>query len=236
MLVGAVLLATTGVHAQEATQPPPPRDYYEGICADVPRGRFNDVSASDPAAHAIDCLAEFGIIDGYADGSYRPTEGVDRADAAVFLGRSGERLTFEAVFDNNTPPPFKDLIAVSDEEYFYIRGLYNRDVVAGVSNDLYGPDRALIRAQVAGLVNRLHALVREHSLEKPPAGFPPADDYYTDDEGSVHEEAVNEVTAAGVANGVGNATYRPDRGVTRAQMALLLARYLQYVEDTRPRR
>ena len=53
-----------------------------------------------------------------------------------------------------------------------------------------------------------------------------ADDYFGDDDGSVHEGAVNGLAAAGVATGCEPGRFCPAEPITRAQMATMLARAL----------
>jgi hypothetical protein len=49
-------------------------------------------------------------------------------------------------------------------------------------------------------------------------------DFFTDDEGSVHEANINRIAAAGITAGCGPTTYCPNGLVTRAQMATFLTR------------
>ena len=53
-----------------------------------------------------------------------------------------------------------------------------------------------------------------------------AGDYFGDDDGSVHETAVNALAAAGIADGCGPGSFCPAEELTRAQMATMLARAL----------
>lgn len=234
-LIGtAFVLAASSTTSAWAQAPPPPRDYGSGVCAAAERGRFGDVPPSSEAASAVDCLASLGIVRGHADQTYRPGQVVDRASVAVHVGRTAEYLTFEAVFDDNALPPFRDVDEITREQFFYVQGLYNRAVVQGVGQDTYAPTRPVSRGQSAALLQRLHALVQDQALQDPPADLPAGEDYYSDDDESLHEQAINAVTAAGVTQGTGAGTFAPAEGLSRAQLALVLARYLQLVADLRP--
>ena len=79
------------------------------------------------------------------------------------------------------------------------------------------PDRAVTRAQMATLLVRTFGLA-----EAEPAGF-------ADTEGRTHGENIDKLTEAGITAGCGQGRYCPDRHVTRAQMATLLARALKLV-------
>lgn len=89
-------------------------------------------------------------------------------------------------------------------------------VARGCRYDLYCPDEEVTRGQFATLLARAFpGLVPDD-----------ADDFFGDDDGSVHEAAVNGLAAAGIASGCGPGRYCPAEPMTRAQMATLLARAL----------
>lgn len=227
--VTASLVIGTGSAVADET--PPPRDFAAGVCADSPDSDFNDVPDGYYAEEAVNCLAASGLVNGYVDGTFRPSIAVDRAGAAAFIGRLAEQLTFEAVFDSNEQPPFQDLDGVPEEKQFYIRGLYNRDVIEGRTRTTFAPGESLTRGQVATLLSRTHGLVQREAVGPAPSDLPEGQDYFSDDDGSVHEQAVERLAAAGVVQGIGGGAYAPERSVTRAQLVLILARYLQFVED-----
>lgn len=80
------------------------------------------------------------------------------------------------------------------------------------SNDRYCPDRTVTRGQMATF------LVRALNL---PAT---STDYFTDDNGSVHENNINRLRAAGITAGCGGSRFCPDGLVTRGQMATFMVR------------
>lgn len=50
--------------------------------------------------------------------------------------------------------------------------------------------------------------------------------YFTDDEGNIHEQAINNIKEAGITSGCGGTNYCPSGQVTRGQMATFLNRPL----------
>ena len=52
------------------------------------------------------------------------------------------------------------------------------------------------------------------------------DDWFDDDDDSVHDEAIDSIAEAGITKGFPNGTFRPDLAVTGGQMASFLARAL----------
>jgi hypothetical protein len=80
--------------------------------------------------------------------------------------------------------------------------------------DDFCPARILTRAEAAAL------LARALDLPAGEAGR------FVDDDGSTHEVDIERLAAAGITRGCGPVTFCPDRPVTRAEMAALLARAL----------
>jgi hypothetical protein len=52
-------------------------------------------------------------------------------------------------------------------------------------------------------------------------------DFFDDDEGNMHEGAINRIAAAGITTGCGGGNYCPRANVTRGQMAAFLHRALE---------
>ncbi|HWG95038.1 MAG TPA: S-layer homology domain-containing protein, partial [Mycobacteriales bacterium] len=90
-------------------------------------------------------------------------------------------------------------------------------VAKGVTATAFQPDRGLDRAQAASFLART-ILASGGSL---PADPPNA---FDDDDGSVHERAIDQLAAAGVLRGTGERTFAPTAPVTRAQLASYVVR------------
>jgi poly-gamma-glutamate synthesis protein (capsule biosynthesis protein) len=91
--------------------------------------------------------------------------------------------------------------------------------------DLFCPDRAVTRGQMAAFLTR--------ALHLPPSDTNP----FADDDTSVFEHDINALAAAGITRGCAPGAYCPDQAVTRGQMASFLARALHLtpiVPDPRP--
>lgn len=81
-----------------------------------------------------------------------------------------------------------------------------------VGEDRFCPRREITRAQFASFLDR--ALALPHTDR----------DFFTDDDGSTHEDAINRIAAAGVTSGCATTRYCAADSLTRAQMATLLVR------------
>jgi hypothetical protein len=92
--------------------------------------------------------------------------------------------------------------------------VFNQGITVGCSAERYCPDDVVTRGQMATF------LVRALDLPATPT------DYFTDDDGTTHEQNINRVKEAGITSGCTPTTYCPDSSVTRGQMAAFLRRAL----------
>ncbi len=93
-----------------------------------------------------------------------------------------------------------------------IDALATAGIVEGCDDGGFCPWRDVQRDQAASMLSRAFEL-------------PEADrDHFDDDDGSVHEDAINRLAAAEVSVGCDDGRYCVDRPLDRAQMATLLAR------------
>lgn len=89
------------------------------------------------------------------------------------------------------------------------------------SINVYGPAEDVTRGQLASFLVRL---LRASGATVPAV----TTDRFRDDNGDTHEASINSLAAINVVEGFDNGTSRPSAGLTRAQMASLIARAYQY--------
>jgi hypothetical protein len=100
----------------------------------------------------------------------------------------------------------------------YIEAIAAEGITKGCNpptNDRYCPDRGLTREEMATMLVR--------ALDLPSSSV----DAYQDDNGSIHESAINAIAAAGITKGCdppANDRYCPDAELTRGQMAAFVVR------------
>jgi hypothetical protein len=93
-----------------------------------------------------------------------------------------------------------------------IEWLYGEGITAGCTATKYCPEDVVTRDQMASFLKRMFNLATT------------TNDYFTDDEGSIHEADINRLAAAGITSGCTATTYCPKDPVSRAQMASFIAR------------
>jgi hypothetical protein len=92
-----------------------------------------------------------------------------------------------------------------------------REIASGRTASTYAPNARVTRAQMATF---LANLLTQAGVTLPAA---PAD-AFSDDDGSLHEEAINQLAALGVVQGRRDGTFGANETVTRAAMATFLVR------------
>jgi subtilisin family serine protease len=168
-----------------------------------------------PAESSVELIAlDFGV-DGtnpsetgmllFTDGTFQPSPGV--------LAKTGSPQANEALAVRVTDDlPFDDIAGtkfVDDIVWAFETG-----ITTGCGGGNYCPNEAVTRAQMATFLNRALGLQGTNQ------------DFFTDDENSSHERAINRLAAAGITTGCGGGKYCPNDPVTRAQMATFLDRAL----------
>lgn len=178
-----------------------------------PGGTFVDDTGSVHEAD-IEAIAAVGITKGCnppVNDHYCPGRAVTRGEMAAFIDRA---LTLS---DSAT-----DFFVDDDDSVF--EASVNAVAAAGIArgcnppdNTEFCPDRSITRAEMATMLQRAFTY---------PAS---STDWFGDDDGSVHQAAINAIAEAAVTRGCNppaNDRFCPEDPVTRAQMASFLVRSL----------
>lgn len=178
----------------------------------VPSAGFPDVSADSVHRLTVDCLAWWGVT--RPVNGYKPAGEVTRGQMASFLRRVVERTGGslpaggDAFSDDN-----------GDTHEAAINALAAAGLVSGFGDGTYKPLAPVSREQMATFLVRAAEYRLGHALPSPA-------DYFTDDEVSAHQAAIDKAAGAGVTGGTAENRYSPDLTVRRDQMASFLVRLL----------
>lgn len=163
-------------------------------------------AASSPFYADILWLTLEGITGGCSATSFCPRDGVTRAEMASFLSRSldlppagGDHFT-----DDGSSIHQDDINRVAEA-----------GIAAGCGSGRFCPDRTVTREEMASF------LVNAFDLSAV------GTDYFSDDEGSMHQANINALAASGITQGCTPTTFCPRSVVTREQMAAFLHRALE---------
>lgn len=122
--------------------------------------------------------------------------------------------------------PFTD---VADGDWFQaaVEYVYRQGIMAGTSGTTFEPNTTLSRAMVAQI---LYNLEGQPDISEENLGYP-----YSDVDAEVwYGDAVYWARLNGVATGYEDNTFRPDKAVTREELAQMLYNYAKYKEITLP--
>lgn len=179
----------------------------------APGGTFIDDNGS-PHEGSIEAISAAGLTNGCnppTSNRFCPESPVKRGEMAAFFARALKL-------------PVSPNDHFSDDDGHLFEGAINRIAEAGITvgcnppaNTSFCPDRDMTRGQMAAMLVRAF-------------GYGPVSgDRFSDDNGSVFEDAIERLAAAGVTLGCNpplNTRFCPDQKVTRAQLATFITRAL----------
>lgn len=179
------------------------------------------VGFSDTIGHwakdFIDEAESLKLMNGYADGTFRPEVKLTRAQAASLVVRT---LKLEA----KNSAPFTDIssyAALTKEE---IAAAYEAGIVKG-SNGKFNPSAKVTRAQLALMLSRGYA--HQKGVAYVPKKKAPFNDIHAYDEESVN--AITMLYDFGIAAGA-NGQFKPANPTTRAHAAKMVVNYHKIIQ------
>ena len=173
---------------------------------------FTD-SADSPFAFEIAYLYHAGITKGYADGSFRPNNYISRQEFAVMLYRY---LGLKDEDYAHLPSAFADEASIGGFAKTAVTALSSMGVINGTEKNgklYFNPQNLITRAQAAAMMGRLE----EKGYEVSPLAFTD-----TSSIPAYAREHVQVLSTQGVIGGYADGTFRPQKNITRGQMAKIL--------------
>ena len=182
---------------------------------------FPDIRPEHWAFEEIEGCCAGGVVGGYLEGRYGPTEFITRDQMAVFIARAltgGEENVPEPTGEPTFPDVPADYWAYKHIEYAHAFG-----VVQGYTTGLYGPTVRLTRDQMAVFIAR--ALCGgEDRVPNPPCSEAPFEDVPCSYWARPH---IQYILLEGVTQGYPDGGYHPKQTCTRAEMAVFMSRALK---------
>ena len=154
----------------------------------------------------------FTYVQGYPDGTVKPTGNITRAETAAILFRLMDEDSRKTYY--STKSGFHD-VAAGSWYNAYVATLNNAGVITDSSNGYFRPNKAITRAELAAMLAQF-------------ADTKSAPNYFTDV--TANYWAANAIAVCaklGWINGYPDGTFRPDQTVTRAEMMAMINRALE---------
>ena len=188
---------------------------------------FTDVHDGDWFAQAVDFVTERGLFSGVSATSFAPNSAMNRAMMVTVLWRLAgcPETTAEKLFSDVAPGSYYD------EPVTWAAHL---GIVNGTSISTYSPNQPITREQAAAFLYRYAGqLSLDRSARADLSAFPDAASL-----GDFAKTAMSWAVAEGLITGsntVDGLLLLPKREATRAQIAMILMRFVRYLEeDARP--
>ena len=169
---------------------------------------FDDVSAGHFFRGAINCLAYYGVTEGYGDGTFRPSRNVSRFEMVLFMERSAR------IAGANPADVVQDFAATG-------------------SDPVNRADMALLIARLLASAtdndSRVNVVLRSDGTFT--VGGTEPDDAFIDSRRSqpvTKDSAAGALFEMGVAQGIGGGNFSPEGHVTRGEMAAFITRALAH--------
>jgi hypothetical protein len=129
----------------------------ESIPPGPSRPTLVDVPSSHWAYDYVEYCAARGIVQGIRPGFYAPRLGVDRGQMAAFLARA--LVGQDGVVPSGPPTASFDDVPTSFWAFNEIESLRQRGIVSGYPDELYHPEHAVTRDQMAAFIVRAFGLM-----------------------------------------------------------------------------
>lgn len=192
--------------------------------------KFKDVPSTHWAAAAINSAVEQGFFQGYADGTFKPSSPVTKAEMASILGRLTDQPNAAKQETNNftdVPEWAKSGVSAAIAKGFISPANYNGKLDAKAS--LTRGEMATWLAQGLTVVDSDY----KQALSDVTNTVIPAKEYFTGKLASNQKNAVAVALGTGLMSVSNDKNFGTDRTTTRAEVAVLIARYAS-VAKTKP--
>ncbi|MGM0842264.1 MAG: S-layer homology domain-containing protein [Bacillota bacterium] len=167
---------------------------------------FTDIHKGTTFYDEMMYLYNDGVIKGFDDGEFRPGEAVNRAQAAIMIGR---------ILDYSDEPresTFTD-VGKSTTGSGYIQTAYENGIISGYGDNTFRPGETVTRGQMAMFIARAFDIKDEALVP------------FTDVSIQMNSyRAIRQIIAFGVTEGYADGSFQPRKQVTRAQFSAFLAR------------
>ncbi len=125
-----------------------------GIDPTSNKGKFKDIIGEDIYSGYITALNEKGLMNGYSDGTFKPTKQVTRQEIATLITNAYLYLTKEKISDieKNYKAPFNDMAQVPQWAVEGIKAAQALEIIGGTGNNNFSPKKGVTRAETAKMI------------------------------------------------------------------------------------
>jgi len=173
---------------------------------------FSDVPEKYWAAKAIGYASQLGIVEGKPNGKFEGSSNVTRAEFVSMIVRAlGIDTTGEGGSFSDTNGHWADAA---------IRALHRAGIVQGTGKGAFNPNQEITRAEMSAILARVLNMSEVNGGSR-----------FSDISGHWAASDIEQLSQAGIVNGVSEGKFAPNDTATRDQSAAIIVRMLNIVLD-----
>lgn len=117
------------------------------------------------------------LVKGYEDGTFRPEQGLTRAEATKIVVLASGHIAKQGCYDADCGSPFMDLDLWQGP---WVRAAWDLKMVSGVGADRFAPNREITRAEAAALIVKSFQIPPYQGCYTPNCGAGHPDNFFND--------------------------------------------------------
>jgi hypothetical protein len=158
-------------------------------------------------------LYDLCIVEGYNDGRYRPNQNITRAELVKMALYAKGIKPNSGCYDSDCGSPFMDLDSWQGK---WIRPAWDKGIIEGYSYDRFRPNKAISRAEAVKVI------LATYNID--PVS---TDDSFFNDVDGWSVGWIEKAHNLGIVQGIGNGNFDPNRAITRAEAAKVIAKMVE---------
>ena len=168
---------------------------------------FSDVKSDGELGVAVKALEEYGVINGYEDGSFRPDSFITRAEFCKMVN----------VLFNFTDVGVNDFTDVSYDDWYYRHVLIANEYeyINGFEDNTFRGDEKITREQASAIITRITPLLKIDDVVD-----------ITDDVSTWAKEDVQMIANHKLLKTETDGRFRAKENMTRGELAMLLSHFI----------
>jgi hypothetical protein len=209
---------STGVRIDDGSGWNP--SYYSGYYSKLPH-----ISACNGRAYPKDIdghwaeiyvrrLYDLCIIEGYGDGKFHPNQNITRAELVKMALYAKGIKPNSGCYDSDCGSPFTDLDMWQGK---WIRPAWDKNIVEGYSYNRFRPNKAITRAEAVKIILATYGEDPENT-----------DKSFFNDVSGWSTGWIEKAHELGIVQGIGNGNFDPNRAITRAEAAKIIAKMMEH--------
>lgn len=161
-------------------------------------------------------LYDLCIVEGYADGKFRPNQAITRAEMLKMGLLGGGIAPNPGCYDNDCGSPFYDL---DEWQGPWVRSAYDHNIVEGYAYNRFAPNQHITRAEAVKVVLSTYNIAPLNVSES-----------FFKDVNGWETGWVEKARVIGLVQGIGNGNFDPHRPITRAEAAKIIVKMIEYYD------